>query len=103
VAGPRTYRTRADPFAGEWDEIQGWLAVAPERTAKSIFLELQRRDPAHHPDGQLRTLQRRIGAWRAKAILEFADGWLDEDTPLGQLGPGTLRARLDSTGAAVAR
>jgi len=103
VAGPRTYRTRADPFAGEWDEIQGWLAVAPERTAKSIFLELQRRDPAHHPDGQLRTLQRRIGEWRAKAILEFADGWLDEDTPLGQLGPGTLRARLDSTGAAVAR
>ena len=36
--GPRTYRTREDPFAGEWDEIHAWLAVEPERTAKSIFL-----------------------------------------------------------------
>jgi hypothetical protein len=41
--GPRTYRTRKDPFEGEWDEIQSWLASAPERTAKSIFLELQQR------------------------------------------------------------
>ena len=81
AAGPRTYRTREDPFAGEWDEIHGWLAVEPERTAKSIFLELQRRDPARHSDGQLRTLQRRIGEWRATAILAFDDGWLNEDTP----------------------
>jgi len=102
AAGPRTYRTRADPFAGEWDEIHGWLAVEPERTAKSIFLELQRRDPARHPDGQLRTLQRRIGEWRATAILAFDDGWLDEDTPLGQRGPGALRLCSESTVAAAA-
>jgi hypothetical protein len=55
--GPRTYRTRKDPFEGEWDEIQSWLASAPERTAKSIFLELQQRYPDRHPNGQLRTLQ----------------------------------------------
>jgi len=100
--GPRTYRTREDPFAGEWDEIHAWLAVEPERTATSIFLALQRRDPARHPDGQLRTLQRRIGEWRAKAILEFDDGWLDEDTSLGQREPGTLRLRSDSTIVAAA-
>jgi len=102
AAGPRTYRTREDPFAGEWDDIHGWLASEPERTAKSIFLELQRRDPARHPDGQLRTLQRRSGAWRATAILAFDDGWLDEDTPLGQRGPGALRLCSESTVAAAA-
>jgi len=63
---------------------------------------LQRRDPARHPDGQLRTLQRRIGEWRATAILAFDDGWLDEDTPLGQRGHGALRLRIDSTVAAAA-
>jgi len=97
AAGPRTYRTRANPFAGEWDEIHGWLAVEPERTAKSIFLELQERDPARHPDGQLRTLQRRIGEWRAQAILAFDDGWLDEDTALERRGPGTLRLHSDNS------
>lgn len=102
AAGPRTYRTRADPFAAEWDEIQGWLTREPERTAKSIFLEVQQRDPARHPDGQLRTLQRRISAWRATAILTFDVGWLDEDTTPGQKGLGAVRARSDSTGVAMA-
>jgi len=101
ATGPRTYRTRADPFAGEWDEIHGWLTAEPERTAKSIFLELQGRDPARHPGGQLRTLQRRIGEWRAQTLLAFDDGWLNEDTPLGQRGPGTLRLRIDNSSAAA--
>jgi hypothetical protein len=92
--GPRTYRTRADPFAGEWDEIQRMVAAAPERTVKSIFTELQARAPHRHPDGQLRTLQRGIGAWRAKAFLTFNDGWLDEDAPLG-ITPGSLQAQID--------
>lgn len=102
AAGPRTYRTREDPFAGAWEEIHGWLAVEPERTAKSIFLEVQRRDPARHPDGQLRTLQRRIGEWRAQAILAFDDGWLDEDTALGQRGPEPLQLRIDTIVATTA-
>jgi len=97
--GPRTYRTRQDPFADEWDEIQGWLAAAPERTAKSIFLELQQRDPDRHPTGQLRTLQRRIGEQRATAILEFNDGWLDEDTPLGRNAVSMLRLSIDNAPA----
>jgi hypothetical protein len=100
---PRTYRTRKDPFEGEWDEIQSWLASAPERTAKSIFLELQQRYPDRHPKGQLRTLQRRISEQRAKALLEFTDGWLPEDTPVGQAVPGPLRLRVDGAAAPAAR
>ena len=88
--GPRTYRTRPDPFAGEWEEIHGMIATAPERTVTSIFAELQARYPQRHPDAQLRTLQRGIGAWRAKALLTFNDGWLDDDASLGLSAPGAL-------------
>src|SRR5439155_1976442 len=57
---PHTWRTRPDPFAADWGEVCGWLAANPERTAKSLFLELQARYPGRHPDGQLRTLQKRV-------------------------------------------
>src|SRR5438445_12316878 len=64
--GPRTWRTRPDPFADVWDDICHWLAAAPERTAKSVFAELQQRSPGRYPAGQLRTLQRRVKEWRAR-------------------------------------
>lgn len=90
--GPRTWRTRPDPFATVWDEIRRWLEASPERTAKSIFQELQGRSPDHYPDAQLRTLQRRIQEWRVQNILEFADQWLDEEILAGAPLPGPLRA-----------
>ena len=71
------------------------IAAAPERTVRSIFVELQARYPQRHPDAQLRTLQRGIGAWRAKVLLTFNDGWLDDDTPLDLRDPGTLPALRD--------
>jgi hypothetical protein len=77
--GPRTYRTRPDPFAADWTDITEWLAHQPERTAKSIFQELQQRSPGQYPDIQLRTLQRRVKDWRATAILAFEVQWLDEE------------------------
>lgn len=90
--GPRWWRTRPDPFAGVWDEVAAWLAAAPERTAKSIFAELQRRYPGQFPDVQLRTLQRRVQVWRADALLAFDDQWLQEDTLLPQVLPSPLQA-----------
>ncbi len=71
------------------------LAADPERTAKSLFYEIQARNPLRHPTGQLRTFQRRVAGWRAQAILEFNDGWLEDDAPLGAQGRGTLHLRLD--------
>jgi hypothetical protein len=38
---PRWWRTRPDPFEPVWEEIGQWLATQPERTAKSVLLELQ--------------------------------------------------------------
>jgi hypothetical protein len=88
---PRTYRTRPDPFASVWDEACGWLAAQPERTAKSLFQELQARYPGRFPDVQLRTLQRRVRAWRAQAILAFDDQWLHEEVLSGHSLPHPLK------------
>jgi hypothetical protein len=89
--GPRWWRTRPDPLASVWGEVQHWLTATPERTAKSMFVELQQRYPGHFPDAQLRTLQRRVREWRAKAILAFDDQWLQEDVMLGQPLPPPLQ------------
>jgi hypothetical protein len=35
--GPRTWRTRADPFAAVWDELAAALTARPERTAKELL------------------------------------------------------------------
>jgi hypothetical protein len=62
---PHTWRTREDPFQDVWPELQGLLRLNPGLQAKTLFLDLQRRFPGRFPDGQLRTLQRRIKRWRA--------------------------------------
>jgi len=62
---PRTWRTRICPFEGHWPEISDYLMTNPGLEAKTIFEDLQRRYPGNWPDGQLRTLQRRIKVYRA--------------------------------------
>ena len=62
--GPRTYRTRADPFEVVWLQIQLWLNEQPDANAKELFRRLQESMPGVFPSGQLRTLQRRVKQWR---------------------------------------
>lgn len=62
---PHTWRTRKDPFEDVWHEIKSMLEINAGLEAKTIFEDLQRRNPGRFADGQLRTLQRRIKAWRA--------------------------------------
>jgi len=59
------WRTRDDPFVDVWEEVKGNLRVNPGLEAKTLFEDLQRRYHGQFADGQLRTLQRRIRAWRA--------------------------------------
>jgi hypothetical protein len=61
----RTWRTRQDPFEGLWAGIEEQLALNPGLEAKALFLALQEKYPGRFPDGQLRTLQRRVKTWRA--------------------------------------
>ena len=90
--GPRTWRTRADPFAAVWQEVQTWLAARPERTAKSLFDELCERYPGQFTPGQLRTLQHRVKAWRAASLVAFDAQWLSNDPLAAPPSAGTLRA-----------
>jgi hypothetical protein len=94
IRAPRTWRTRENPFELVWDQICEWLTVNPERTAKSIFQELQQHYPNQFQDGQLRTLQRRVKEWRAKTILTFDDQWIEEGRLLQEGLPRPLGAKL---------
>jgi hypothetical protein len=66
LTGPRTWRTREDPFAADWAELRARLAEAPELEATTLFEDLLRRKPDGYTPGQVRTLQRRIKQWRAQ-------------------------------------
>jgi hypothetical protein len=61
----RDWRTRVDPFAEVWPELELLLQANPGLEGKTLFADLQRRFPGRFEDGQLRTLQRRIKQWRA--------------------------------------
>ena len=60
-----TWRTRPDPFEQVWPGLEQMLGVNDGLEAKTLFEFLQREHPGRFPDGQLRTLQRRVKVWRA--------------------------------------
>jgi len=62
---PRIYRTRADPFAEDWPEVEAMLEAAPELEAKALFEWLCEQQLGKYQEGQLRTFQRRVSRWRA--------------------------------------
>jgi hypothetical protein len=62
---PRIYRTRPDPFAAVWPEIEALLVEALGLEATTIFETLRGRSTLPFAEGRLRTLQRRIRRWRA--------------------------------------
>jgi hypothetical protein len=72
LKGPRSWRTRADPFAEDWRQIQEMLVANPGLEAQAVFSWLQVQKPGQYEDGQVRTLQRRIGQWRALHVEQVA-------------------------------
>jgi hypothetical protein len=59
-----TWRTRADPLAAVWPELQGELEQAPGLQANTLLAMLQERHPGEYGNELLRTLQRRLKRWR---------------------------------------
>jgi transposase len=63
----RTWRTRLDPLAAVWPELQVELERAPGLQAQTLLAVLQDRYPGQFGNELLRTLQRRVKQWRALA------------------------------------
>lgn len=74
TTGPRSYRTRVDPFEAVWPQVQLWLNEQPDANAKDLFLRLQESMPGAFPPGQLRTLQRRVKQWRSEIARQLVLG-----------------------------
>jgi len=61
-----TWPTRKDPFSDDWAfVVQLMKDTQATLEAKTIFEYLQRAYPGKYHNGQLRTLQRRVKAWKA--------------------------------------
>jgi len=65
------WRTKVDPFADAWPLVDGWLIAEPSASAKELMERLATMFPeAYAGNAQLRTLQRRVRAWRAERAKE---------------------------------
>jgi hypothetical protein len=62
---PRNWRTREDPFVEHDAEIEALLRETPTLEVRTVFEILCNRYPGRYEAGQVRTLQRRVRAWRA--------------------------------------
>ena len=67
----RDWRTRKDPFETVWPRVRAWLEAELDRVGNELFARLQAEHPGVFPDGQLRTFQRRIKAWREAAARQL--------------------------------
>lgn len=64
-AGSHDWRTREDPFAEVWPEVEEQLSSNARLQAKTLFAWLQQKHPGKYCEGQLRTFQRGVKRWRA--------------------------------------
>ena len=77
----RWWRTKVDPFADAWSLVDGWLIAEPSASAKELMKRLATMFPeAYAGNAQLRTLQRRVKAWRAERAKDMILGRLREST-----------------------
>ena len=73
-AKPKRSRRRPDPFAAVTAELRGWFEAEPWHTSRELLERLQAERPGVYPDGQLRTLQRRLKEWRREAAHRMVFG-----------------------------
>ena len=93
---PKRLRRRPDPFAAVTTELRAWFEEEPWHTSRELLERLQAQCPGIYPDGQLRTLQRRLKDWRREAAQQMVFGTMTAD--LG-IVPGDSEGRLLRHGA----
>jgi hypothetical protein len=63
------------------EQLHGWFEAEPWRTSRELFERLRAEQPGTYPDGQLRTLQRRLKGWRREVAHRMVFG----ATPPGEM------------------
>jgi len=76
---PKRLRRRPDPFAAVTTELRKWFEAEPWHTSSELLERLQAECPGVYPDGQLRTLQRRLKEWRREAAHRMVFGTMSAD------------------------
>ena len=77
AGAPHWWRTREDPFEHSWPTVQQWLEAEPGASAKELMERLAAMFPeVYTGKAQLRTLQRRVKAWRAERAKALIFGHL---------------------------
>lgn len=78
VIGPKTYRRYSDKPRGRrpytfhhWAEMVQCLEEQPDQTAIELLIEFQVRYPGRYSQRHLRTLQKRVRAWRRQAVQQL--------------------------------
>jgi len=94
----RTWRSRKDSFEEVWLEITNWLEAEPDQIGVELFARLQRTYPARFPDGQLRTLQRRLADWRLAAASRLVFRDLHPQPPIQNLARSQLTHEVEGGG-----
>lgn len=79
------WRTRPDPFAAVWPVLLGWLEEKPDIEAKAMLERLQSSGYGEFPDGQLRTLQRRVQVWRQRIVQQLVYGTEQQKTAVTRI------------------
>src|SRR5205814_7408566 len=80
-AKPKRLRRRPDPFAAVTTELRGWFEAEPWHTSRELLERLQAQCPGVYPEGQLRTLQRRLKEWRREAAHQTVFGTITTNSP----------------------
>lgn len=72
-----------DPFEAVAAQMREWFEAEPWRTSRELLERLQREHPGVYPDGQLRTVQRRLKGWRREIAhsMVFGSAAADEAAP----------------------
>jgi hypothetical protein len=71
-------RRRPDPLAAVTADLRSWFDAEPWRTGHELLERLQQAYPGAYPDALLRTLQRRLKAWRAELARKMVFGTVDD-------------------------
>ncbi len=94
VIGSKTYRRfsdsprgrRPETFKAHWNEMEGYLEEHPDQTALELLVEFQARYPGQYSSSHLRTLQKRVRAWRQQAIQRL----IGDAGTLARIGQGSV-------------